>query len=305
MFRLNNQTDVQQANSFPEWSYAFGYVNLFDDQFKFSVGKLGGGSPWATGGPEMWEELETRMGVRFEYKPGYVPGLNVGFVVNDFNNTAFQTGGGDKATLLDYLTESVLGVRYDHELFGARFAYRLDTPNDQYNSNDEGANLIYRLEEKVLQNYVPGLQVWANGHYKGIGTDLDEFITFLNWLYIQYDRNSGGQWDNFTGQLKIGYDIVEGRSLLHLRPSFYYNLFNNLLNVGTSFTFAQDFGENKFIAGSPYLYWQIEPKVQVNLGSAYAAFVFHFEDKYKYNDPATGLPREQWTWMNLRFGMTF
>jgi hypothetical protein len=81
-----------------------------------------------------------------------------------------------------------------------------------------------------------------------------------------------------------------------------------LLNVGTSFQFAQDFGDGKLVPDSPFSYWNIEPKVQVNFGSAYAAFVYHFGLEYKYRDdpsnPKLG-PQEQTTWINLRFGYTF
>jgi hypothetical protein len=154
------------------------------------------------------------------------------------------------------------------------------------------------VEEKVIQRYLlPDFQIWANGHYRGINADVEESINFLNWAYFQYAPKY------FTAQLRVGYDVIQNRSILHLRPSFYYNLFNKLISVGTSFQFAQDFGDGKMWEGSPYLYWNIEPKVQVNFGAfAYAAFVFHFEDAYKYN---TDPPREQLTWWNLRFVYTF
>jgi hypothetical protein len=292
MLRINQEVMAENA---PRWPYAFGYLNLLEDQFKLSVGKLGGGSPWATGGPEMWEELETVMGARFEYKPSYVPGLNVGFVLNNMNKTPSQTDV--EPTAFDYLKETVLGIRYDHDLFGVRFAYRLDSTLDTDNTNDEGASLIYRVEEKVLQKYVPDLQIWANGHYTGINADVVESINFLNWLYVQYAPKK------FTAQLRVGYDTVTNRSILHIRPSFYYNLFDNLINIGTSFKFAQDFGAGKIWEGSPYLYWNIEPKIQLNFNTAaYVAFVFHFEDGYKYN---TDPPREQLTWWNIRLGYSF
>jgi hypothetical protein len=292
MFRIN-QEDMT-AKELANFPYAFGYVNLFQDQFKVSIGKLGGGSPWATGGPEMWEELETSVGARFEYKPSFVHGLNVGFVVNNINNLYSQTGIEAKAT--DYLQETVLGARYDHEWFGVRFAYRLDSPLDQKDSNDEGQSMIYRVEEKVLQKYLPGFQIWMNGHYTGINAEVDNLVNYLNWLYVQYAAK------NFTAQFRVGLDVVENRNILHLRPSFYYNFFNNLLNVGMAFYFAQDFGDGKMWDGSPYLYMRVEPKVQVNLGPAYIAYVYHFEDAYNYN---TAPARERINWWNLRFGYSF
>ncbi|GHV88054.1 hypothetical protein AGMMS50267_04140 [Spirochaetia bacterium] len=295
MFRIE-QTGMNEPA--PDWPYAFGYINLYDDQFKFSVGKLGGGSPWSTGGPEMWKELETVMGVRFEYKPSFVPGLNVGAVLNGFDKYAEQQA---EATLTDYLNETVFGVRYDHEYFGVRFEYRLDSDIDTLRPLDEGASLIYRVEERILTKYLPGFQIWANGNYTGISAE-EEAINFVNWLYIQYAP------ENLTAQLRVGYDVISNRSILHLRPSFYYNFFSNLLNVGTSFQFAQDFGEGKVVEDSPFSYWNVEPKVQVNFGSAYTAFVFHYGMEYKYRDdpshPKWG-PQEQMKWLNIRFGYTF
>jgi hypothetical protein len=295
MFRI--QQDSTNLNA-PLWPYAFGYVNLFEDQFKFSVGQLGGGSPWSTGGPEMWKELETVMGVRFEYKPAFVPGLNVGVVLNGFDkNPEMQS----QATLTDYLNETVFGGRYDHDLFGVRFEFRLDSDIDTLRPLDEGASMIYRVEERILAKYLPGFQIWANGNYTGIGAE-EEAVNFVNWLYVQYAPR------DFTAQLRVGYDVISNRSILHLRPSLYYNFFDNLLNVGTSFQFAQDFGEGKVVADSPFSSWNIEPKVQVNFSPAFVAFVFHFGNEYKYrDDPANAKlgPIEQTTWFNIRFGYTF
>jgi hypothetical protein len=295
MLRIEQEGMNEKA---PDWPYAFGYINLFQDQFKFSIGKLGGGSPWSTGGPEMWKELETVMGIRFEYKPSFVHGLNVGLVLNGFDKNAERLA---EATFGDYLSETVFGARYDHDFFGVRFEFRLDSDIDTLRPLDEGASLIYRVEEKVIQNYLPGFQIWANGNYTGINAN-EEAINFINWLYLQYAPK------DFTAQIRVGYDVISNRSILHLRPSFYYNLFKNLLNAGTSFQFAQDFGDGKLVPDSPFSYWNIEPKVQVNFGSAYAAFVYHFGMEYKYRDdpanPKLG-PQAQTSWINLCFGYTF
>jgi hypothetical protein len=289
------------TDSAPAWSYAFGYGNFFDDQLTFSLGKLGA-SPWGTGGPEMWTELESTIhgGIRFEIKPKIVPGLNAGFVLNHYNST--NDAGFDQKediTLAVILQESVLGVSYDHDFFGLRFAYRLDSEGDRRDrgtTGKEGDELIYRLEERVLNNYLDGFQIWANGSYVGVGAESKACIEFLNWLYFQYAP------EIFTAQLRFGYDVIENRSILHIRPSFYYNFFNQLLNVGASVQFAQDFGEGKMYAGSPYLYWNIEPMVKLNFGSAYAAFVYRYTNEYKYH---TDPPKSQTQWINLRFGLSF
>ena len=100
----------------------------------------------------------------------------------------------------------------------------------------------------------------------------------------------------------MGYDLAYQREILHVRPSFFYNLFNNFVSVGASFQFAQDFG-NKMYEDSPYLYLQVEPVIKVNFGpGAYAALAYHYTNMYdtKSTDWIT-----QVHWINLRVVYTF
>jgi hypothetical protein len=290
----------------PVFNYAFGYGNFFDDQFTLSLGKLGA-SPWGTGGPEMWKELEisTIGGIRFEIKPQIIPGLNAGFVLNYFNSNTDKVASGN-ITLADYLMESVIGLSYTHDLFHARFAYRLDSDRDiretsvKTETSREGGELVYRVEEYALRNYLPGLSIWALGYYVGVGAEAVDFVTFQNWLFTQYDTN------NFTAQIRFGFDVRETRNVVHVRPSFYYKFFDNLVNVGASFWYGQDFGEGKIYEGSPYEYMEIEPKIQVNLSSlSYIAFVYNYRTQYKLDNPDYQakdiLPIHTRQWINLRF----
>jgi len=292
--------------SMPIFNYAFGYGNFFDDQFTLSLGKLGA-SPWGTGGPEMWKELEisTLGGMRFEIKPRGIPGLNAGFVLNYFNSNTDKVASGND-TLADYLMESVIGVSYTHDLFHARFAYRLDSDRDiretgvRSKTSNEGGELVYRVEEYVLQNYLPGLSIWALGYYIGVGAEATDFVTFQNWLFTQYDTY------NFTAQIRFGFDVRDTRNVLHLKPSFYYKFFDNLINVGASFWYGQDFGEGKIYKGSPYEYMEVEPRVQVNLSSvSYIAFAYNYRTQYRLDNPdyqaKNMLPIHTRQWVNLRF----
>jgi len=306
------------SDTAPQWPYAFGYGNFFEDQLTLSVGKLGA-SPWGTGGPEMWKELEASSGggMRTEWKPGFVPGdLNVGFVLSYFNSDRDQGWDPDKPlSLFNILRESVLGVSYSYEGYGLiRFAYRFDDEHDatQENKNRGGKGedeLVYRIEEHVLNNYVPGLQAWALGYYFGVSGIWKDLRLLQNWLFVQYEPQELGSLQNpFTAQIRFGFDSIYNRSVLHIKPSFYWNFFGKLISVGASFWYGQDFGDGKIYEGSPYQYIEFEPKVQLNFASSYVAFAFNFRQEYLH--PWSGLasgkdPLKQTQWLNLRFCIYF
>jgi hypothetical protein len=302
--RWDNWNNNQVA---PEWNYAFLYGDFFNNQFTLSAGKLGA-SPWGTGGPEMWKELEITKfgGMRFEYKPAFVPGeLNIGFVLNWTDGSKDQ-GVSRAVTLADLLRESVLGVSYVHDYFLVRFAYRLDSELDVRPGSmssggvDEGDDLIYRVEERILKNYLPGFQIWALGFWAGVGAESDIFVKSENWLFTEYAH----EW--FTAQIRFGFDVVSNRSILHFKPSFYWNFFEKLLTVGASFWYGQDFGEGKMYPGAPYTYMEIEPKLQVNFNpNTYAAFAYNFRREYinKEHEQPGYAPINQRQWMNLRVGL--
>ena len=301
-------------NDYPNWSYAFGYGNFFENQLTVSVGKLGA-SPWGTGGPEMWRELEvTRYGgMRVEYKPAFIPEeygrLNVGFVLNYYNGDRDQTVSDAVVTLADILKESVIGISYTHDYFMARFGYRLDSSIDAIQGNKDPGDdmgkgedeLLYRLEEHVLDDLVPGLSAWALGSLVGLIDVHNENVRYYrNWAFVQYAP------EMFTAQLRIGFDHELNKSVLHLRPNFYWHFFDRLLSVGAMFLYARDFGEGVW-EGSPFYYIEVEPKIQLNFTSSYIALAYNFQRKYVNWVPAMGNadPIQQTQWINLRFCIYF
>jgi hypothetical protein len=321
-FRLNLDYDngngfgirvrIQQQNfkgDMPSWPYAFGYGNFFDEQLTVAIGKLGG-SPWGTGGPEEWKELETGQGggMRVEFKPHFIPEkygkMNVGFVLNYYNDTREAARTDDRQTLLNILNESVIGISYTHDLFMIRAAYRLDDKIDERvrgsiePGDREGGNMVYRVEEHVLKNYLPGLSVWALGYLEGVDANRPKFRMFNNWLFAEYNP------DMFTAQLRFGYQVAATRSRFHVKPSFYWHFFDKLLSVGASFWFGQDFGEGKIYKGGPYDFIELEPKVQLNFSSSYIAFIYNWRREYidpDYPERKGAAPIRQTHRMNLRF----
>jgi len=249
-----------------QWAFAYAYGNFFKEQLRVVIGKLGE-SPWSAGGPDIWQELDNQLGIRTEIKPGIVPGLNVGFVLNTWNNANYLT---EHNTLTDILMETVLGISYTNDYFHGRFSYRLDGESDIYNNESEGMELMYRLEERVLRKFVEGFSIWANGWWRGIGTEDKDIILFQNWFYVQWAP------PQFTSQLRMGYHYGDKLQELHTRLSFYYNIFD-WLSAGLAATFRIDFGENS-VKEVPYKLWNIEPQIRMTFAAnTYIAFVYSFE----------------------------
>ena len=295
--------DWTNEKQIPEvWPYAFGYGNFFNNQLTVAIGKLGG-SPWGTGGPEMWKELEAGRsgGVRFEFKP-LLPEeygkLNIGFVLN--GPDAYTDAGMTRdPEIWDILMESVIGVSYIHDFFMIRMAFRLDSEMDIRNrgtSGVEGGAFIYRAEERALKTLVPGLSVWALGYIEGVGAEDISFLEHKQWVFVQYAPQ------NFTAQFRLGFEGSADRNLIFIKPVFYYKLFGGLIEAGGLFGFAQDFGAKIFV-GSPFSYLEVMPKIQINFApGAYAAFEYYWKLEYAYRTPP---PMKQTQWMNLRFGIYF
>lgn len=270
----------------PKWSYAYGYGSFIRDQLKLSAGRLGD-SPWGTGGYEINSALDDVAGLRTEIKPNVLSGLNVGFVLN----TANRTQGVHEKTLKSLIEETIVGASYTHEFFEVRLAYRFDTENDWNNNQNEGTDLTYRVEERVLRNLVKGLAIWANGRYDGINAEEEGYSNFVNWVYTQYAPG------DLNAQLRIGFNVGYKKSLFTLKPLVSYNILP-FLTVGAAFIYSKDSGEAAI--DSPYTTLALEPLIRVNFGSMYVAFV------YGYNSTYTAEDRIKITnYANLRFVYTF
>jgi len=87
-----------------------------------------------------------------------------------------------------------------------------------------------------------------------------------------------------------------------VRPTYYHNLFNKLLQVGASFTYAQDFGPGRFYEDALYTYLEFQPKVQINFDGAYVALVYDFKNEYCEVKKDTMRATH---WLNLRVVYTF
>jgi hypothetical protein len=272
-----------------QWDYAFAYGLFANEQFKVVIGKLGE-SPWSAGGPDIWQELDNQVGIRTEIMPQGLPGLNIGFVLNGWNNSNYHT---EKNTLVDLLRETVLGFAYTHDYFHVRFGYRLDGESDVYNQVSEGMDMMYRLEERVIRNYLENFSIFANGYWKGIGTKDRDIVNYQNWLYVNWAPEA------FSAQLRLGYHTGIQRQELHTRLSFYYNILS-WFSAGMAATFRVDFGDAK-VKDVPYKLWNIEPQIRATFGpGTYIALVYNFE-----NEPLSPDVSKRTQKLNLRTVYTF
>jgi hypothetical protein len=307
------------------WDYAFVYGYFFNNNLKISAGKMGD-SPWGAGGPDLWKELDTTMGMRFEFLPQFIPfikpgSLNLGFVLNNFDGSAEEIAHyGGKMTLASVLTETVMGIAYTHDFFHVRLSYRMDSLTD----GDISEQFVYRLEERVIKKYLPGFQIIANGYWKGLNPraiyqeginpdDVDprESMEFYNWAYILYDPPILFSPLNmsYSAYTRLGYDSIQNtRRKMYVKPGFFFNFFNNLLRVGTAFEFALDVGTVKLDKNAPYLHWYLEPEIRLNLTSnSYAALVYRYYNDYEFRNPSNmeEALNSKTHWINLRVLFTF
>jgi hypothetical protein len=278
------------------WAYSYAYGNFLEDQLKISAGKLGD-SPWKTGGPELNTSIDESYGasfagIRTEYKPAFVPGLNIGFVLNPYNINIQN----EDVNLGSFLSETVLGIAYTHDLFSVRFSWRLDSADADNYQYDDGQSMVYRLEEKMLRNYVPGLSVWANGIWTGLINGKEQLLSFNNWLYIAYNEH------NIDAQLRMGYHAANKqgdvffRQLLTVKPMVFYS-FTGMMSAGLTIIFQKDFGE---ISQVDYDMCTIEPQLKVTFNpNAYVALVYGFQQL-----PKVGAV-EQADYLNLRLVYSF
>jgi hypothetical protein len=215
-------------------------------------------------------------------------------------------------------------LSYTNDLFMARLAYRLDSNLDirdrgtqelvtQLNGN-EGGDMVYRIEEYMLRDLLPGMQMWALGVYEGVFAGDPVFYKFENWIFAQYDPPELFGLDTpFTAQVRVGYDYIESRSEFHVKPSFYWHFnigeYQKLISVGAMFSYRQDFG-NKVWAGSPYQIMEVEPKIQLNFTSSNIAFVYNWRQEYMGATWAEAValgkdPIKRTQYLNLRFCIYF
>jgi len=291
------------------WGYAFAYGNFFNDSLRISAGRMGA-SPWGTGGPELWRELDTTLGVRFEFMPQNIPfirpgSLNFGFVLNNFDGAAEnivdpQWPSGD-LTLTDVLTETVLGFSFTHDVFHIRFAYRLDGMHD----GPVFQRMLFRVEERILQRFVPGFQIFANGYFEGLNPrgrtppdfEADASITAWNWVYIHYEP------ELFDAQLRLGYVIMGEQRRFAVRPGFFVNLFDGLLRAGAAFEYLMEIGDTRVSAVSPYLWWFFEPEIRFNLHTnSHISLVYRYKSDFFFGG---GTQETRTHSINLRFVLTF
>jgi len=291
-FKMRWETNNYINDIRPGWAYAYAYGDFIDEQLRLSGGRLGQ-SPWSTGGHEIWYELDNVAGLRVEVKPHILEGLNVGFVLNGFN----VEGDNNNQTLLGLLAETILGASYTHEYFHIRAAYRFDSDQDaRFSSGDtlsDGHDFVYRVEERILRNYVEGLAIWANGRLDGMMAEQVDRTNYVNWLYIQYNPGA------LDVQLRAGIDAGYEKWFIKVKPIVSYAIWD-FLRLGFTFNYEKDFGEASPAKDAAYKTLAFQPLVRVIFTNMYVDLAYEYKLEY------TAADRQRRTnWVNLRFVYTF
>ena len=163
--------------------------------------------------------------------------------------------------------------------------------------------MVYRLEERYLRTVVPGLSIWANGYWKGLGESpdadfKDSVFSLQNFLYFDFSPSQ------FSSQIRLGMTFNRGLQTFIGRASFYYNIFP-FLSLGAAGNYRQEFGENSSRGDLPFMLWGVEPQLRVKFNDkAYIAFVYNYNQQYQTKGEADPVLQER-HWLNLRVAYSF
>ena len=264
-------------------------INLLSNQIRVSAGKIGDDTAvWNSMGPQMKAHPETTHGIKFEYRPSFIRGLNVGFVAP----ARFLSAE-------DYLTEMYWGARFNRpNLIDIRTGILLDGKGDDADNDQAGATAVYRINPMFLSRYVKGFSLWMNGRFRGIPTvegTPNRYFRTEHWLYTQYASGSINVAGLHTGIETWGKaDYSESWNgpnahyktfCLYLKPVFgydfnsTYNIYAHVqadLNLGYDLTTAgtkMDFLPNNGQDDEPGILERLEAEIQFRINGG-AGFTF-------------------------------
>ncbi|MCL2410248.1 MAG: hypothetical protein FWC97_01265 [Treponema sp.] len=285
------------------WTHAFAFGNFFDDQLRFSIGRLGL-SPWAAGSDDIQHELDGQLlGIRTEVFLNSIPGFSFGFTLSDWNSYLDPNFTRDISHIL---LESVIGVSFTNNSFHGSLAWRLDSEADGHRQWDpdifmfrvyqEGHEMMYRAELRFLHNIIPYFSIVANGWWSGIFAEESERSVYKNWLYFSLAPQA------FRTNLDLGLQINGTDShLFTARAGFHYNVLP-FLSIGSDFSGVINFGANSTTRDIPLHFFSIEPQIRVSFSPGiYAALVYSFYDGFVEQHQRM----QRGHWMNLRTVITF
>jgi hypothetical protein len=265
-------------------AYAFVYANFLNDILTLSAGRIDGNA-WGTPGDfdSGWDGVT---GARFEIKP--IEGLNFGFALK-------AVAADDKLyTISQFFQETVIGVKYDSDLFTAVAAVQLDSDadapdadgNNQYvaggNGDPDELGILYGVSIKAVPNLTAAIDgaVTNLGKYdpKGvieiheklgyaISDPLNVGLTMVQKLYGQSDKDPYLKFDPWVSYqindpLKAQLDIIVESS----------NVFEDI-DIGIKPKIVYAIGEKAELSAywlSTFTTGDVDPpvphKLQVNFG---------------------------------------
>jgi hypothetical protein len=135
---------------------------------------------------------------------------------------------------VDYFSELIFGARYNMaDTLDVRLAIQLDGTGDNPPGAEQGTSFLYGLGLPVLGTFVPGLSLWVDGAFRGLGGDPYEFYTigikgdFSDTGYTTKNAvKIGFESGDFSASAKAAFETWKDLgTVFAIKPSASYQLF--------------------------------------------------------------------------------
>jgi hypothetical protein len=243
--RIYNMDNVKNDYGFGlQDQYAYAWGDFFHSLLRLSAGKFDDTGVWNTVFDEKWTLEELRTGIRVEIKPGY--GFNFGAL---FTAPPQDALADEKYTFSRFINETILGVRYDSDLFALSGAFALDG-NDNLRTDEQALTLGFVFKG------INKLQAGFETKFEYLSSKDDLSFTMLEKAGYDISRS-------FYAQLKIYEEKESGQDgfTLKIFPDGYYK-YNPRLELGCELGFE---GKTSDFAGTYHL--AVKPKLYYHLGA--------------------------------------
>jgi hypothetical protein len=235
---------------------AYAAVTLFDGQVRLVGGRIDEDYPWFILSDELNKNMNLgQSGIRAEFMPKSIPGLNFGFLL------PMAVPIGAQLSPAEYLMETGYGMKYENDTIAIAAEFQLDGDKawdwsaEWAGYANQGSTLYYWITPKFLNSKFNHFSFSMNGNLEGIPTSPGvPGLKTEDWLYFNFSNIMVADKPLNTA-LRLGYRydmlIKEKEEALHynvamIRPAINYAITPNIvvaLDAMLKFNFGQDEGD--------------------------------------------------------------